>query len=283
MELFHNPTVAWFYFPPVLLAMALEAALYSHQNHRFPWKDSLASLLVMAGHTLAGATSNTLITTGLAVLVWHYRLMTVDLGVWWHVALLFLLVDFAYYWYHRCAHRVRVMWGSHSAHHSPNEMTLSGAYRLAWTPILSGSWLFYLPLVWLGFDPAWVFGAVSLNLLYQFWLHTTFIPRLGVLEWVITTPSSHRVHHASNPEYLDRNYGGTLIVWDRLFGTYVPEDPTVAIRYGLVHPNTSRNPFVIVFREFHFLLRDLLEARSWRDRVLYLFAPPGWRPTPRDR
>jgi hypothetical protein len=126
----------------------------------------------------------------------------------------------------------------------PEELTFSAAYRLNWTPLLSGAWLFFLPLVWLGFDPALVFGIVSASLLYQFWLHTTLIPRLGPLEWMLNTPSSHRVHHASNPEYLDRNYGGTLIVFDRLFGTYQAEDPAIAIRFGLVHPVDSLNPFV---------------------------------------
>jgi len=278
MELYHSPAVALVYLPAILLAMAIEAVLYTRRNAHYPWKDSISSLAIMAGHSLAGATTNALITTGLAVVVWHFRLATIDLGNWWNIVLLFLLVDFAYYWYHRAAHRVRLMWGSHSAHHSAEELTLSAAYRLNWTPILSGSWLFYLPMVWIGFDPVWVFGMVSVNLLYQFWLHTTLIPPLGVLEYVITTPSAHRVHHASNDEYIDQNYGGTLIVWDRLFGTYTAESPEVAIRYGLVHPIKSLNPLVIVFHEFREILRDLTSARTWRERAGYLLAPPGWRP-----
>jgi len=226
--------------------------------------------------------SHAVISTGMALVVWRYRIATIDLGHWANVVLLFFLVEFAYYWYHRAAHRVRLLWGSHSVHHSPEELTFSAAYRLNWTPLLSGAWLFFLPLVWLGFDPAWVFGMVSANLLYQFWLHTTLIPRLGPLEWVLNTPSSHRVHHASNPEYLDRNYGGTLIVFDRLFGTYRAEDPAIAIRFGLVHPVNSLNPFVIVFHEFAAVLGDLRRASNWRDRFAHVFAPPGWQPADRD-
>jgi sterol desaturase/sphingolipid hydroxylase (fatty acid hydroxylase superfamily) len=142
--------------------------------------------------------------------------------------------------------------------------------------------MFFLPMVWIGFDPVWVFGMVSASLLYQFWLHTTLIPPLGPIEWVFNTPSSHRVHHASNEEYLDRNYGGTLIVWDRLFGTFTPESPDIAIRFGLVHAATSYNPLVLVFHEFRTIVLDLWAARSWRDRIGYVFGPPGWRPAGRD-
>jgi sterol desaturase/sphingolipid hydroxylase (fatty acid hydroxylase superfamily) len=126
--------------------------------------------------------------------------------------------------------------------------------------------------------PGLVFGMVSASLLYQFWLHTTLIPRLGPLEGILNTPSAHRVHHASNDEYLDRNYGGTLMVFDRLFGTYTPENPDIPLRFGLVHPDTSRNPLVLLFREYTALLRDLWRTRSWRERFSYMFARPGWTP-----
>jgi sterol desaturase/sphingolipid hydroxylase (fatty acid hydroxylase superfamily) len=135
-----------------------------------------------------------------------------------------------------------------------------------------------MPLVWIGFDPLWVFGMVSASLLYQFWLHTTLIPRLGPLELVVNTPSAHRVHHASNAEYLDRNYGGVLIVFDRLFGTYAREAPAVQIRYGLVHPLRSRNPLVIAFHGLIGMLRDVRRAHGWRDRLGFIFGPPGWQP-----
>lgn len=278
MELFNNPAVAARLLPLIALALIVEGLCYFRKNRSYPWRDSLSSLAIMAGHSAAGIISHAAITAGLAVVVWRFRYTTVDLGKGWNIFLLFVLLEFAYYWYHRAAHRVRLMWGSHSVHHSPEELTLSAAYRLNWTPLLSGSWPFYLPLVWIGFDPNWVFGMVSANLLYQFWLHTTLIPRLGPLEWIFNTPSAHRVHHASNPEYLDRNYGGVLILYDRLFGTYAAERPDVNIRYGLVHPIASRNPFVLVYHEFCAILRDLRQARSWRERLAYVLAPPGWQP-----
>jgi sterol desaturase/sphingolipid hydroxylase (fatty acid hydroxylase superfamily) len=281
MELFHGPSAIKGFLPVLLIAIVIEGLLYWRRNRRYRWRDSIASLAIAIGHSLSGIVSYAVINTGLALLVWRYRIATIDLGEWTNIVLLFLAVEFVYYWYHRAAHRVRLLWGSHSVHHSPEELTFSAAYRLNWTPLLSGAWLFFLPLVWLGFDPTWVFGIVSGSLLYQFWLHTTLIPRLGPLEWVLNTPSSHRVHHGSNPEYLDRNYGGTLIVFDRLFGTYQAEDPAIAIRFGLVHPVTSLNPFVIVFHEFAAVLGDLRRARNWHDRLAHVFAPPGWLPAER--
>ena len=278
MELFHNPMIAGIFIPALLLAVAIEAVLYIQMHGRYPWRDGLASLAIALGHSASGIVSHAVITAGIAVVVWHYRIATVDLGQWWNVVLLFVLVEFAYYWYHREAHLVRLLWSTHRVHHSPEELTLLAAGRLNWTPVLSFSWLFYMPLVWIGFDPVWVFGMVSASLLYQFWLHTTLIPRLGPLEGILNTPSAHRVHNASNDEYLDRNYGGTLMVFDRLFGTYNPENPDIPLRFGLVHPDTSRNPLVLLFREYAALLRDLWRTRSWRERFSYMFARPGWTP-----
>jgi sterol desaturase/sphingolipid hydroxylase (fatty acid hydroxylase superfamily) len=278
MELFQNPTLASKLLPLIVFAIVVEGFAYRRRNGTYPWRESASSLAIMVGHSLSGVVTHAVITAGLALIVWRYRIATIDLGHWWNVVLLFVLLEFAYYWYHRSAHRVRLLWGSHSVHHSPETLTLSAAYRLNWTPILSGSWLFFLPLVWIGFDPVWVFGMVSANLLYQFWLHTTLIPRLGPVEWIFNTPSAHRVHHASNAEYLDRNYGGVLIVFDRLFGTYAVEKAHPPIRFGLVHPVASPNPLVIVYHEFYALLRDVRRARSSRDRLAFILAPPRWRP-----
>ena len=150
-------------------------------------------------------------------------------------------------------------------HHSPNQLNLAAAYRLGWFGKFTGTSLFFTPLF--------------LNLLYQFWLHADWIPRLGWLEYVLNTPSSHRVHHARNPEYLDANYGGVLIVFDRLFGTYIAERDDVRCDYGLIsHPKSSHNILVINFEPWIGLLKDLRSARSPREVWMYLFAPPGWRP-----
>jgi sterol desaturase/sphingolipid hydroxylase (fatty acid hydroxylase superfamily) len=277
MELFHNPYRFAIIFPVFAVAILIEALVYQRKKGRaYPWEDSFVSLLIAAGHNVTGIINQMLIYAIFAVFVWHYRVFTVPMSAWWAIPSLFLLEEFAYYWYHRSAHRIRFFWATHSVHHSPEELTLSAAYRLAWTPILSGSYLFFLPIVFIGYDPAWVFGMLAVSLLYQFWLHSTLIPRLGVLEWVLNTPSAHRVHHASNEEYLDRNYGGILIIFDRLFSTYVAEDDKIRIRYGLVHPAKTLNPFRIVYGEFWAMTKDALRARSWAERAKVMFMPPGW-------
>ena len=154
-------------------------------------------------------------------------------------------------------------------------MVSSAAFRLSWTPILSGVFLFYLPIVWFGFDPVWVFGMASASLTYQFFVHTELVPRIGWLEWVVNTPSAHRVHHASNPEYIDKNFGGVLMVWDHLLGTYQAERRDVAIRYGLSHPRSApANPFVIAYGGLADLLRGVVRAGSWRERLTLVFGPP---------
>ena len=160
------------------------------------------------------------------------------------------------------SHRVRWFWATHAIHHSSNEFNLATSYRFGWTGRLSGVAVFYVPMIWLGFAPGPVFIAAGLGLLYQFWLHAEWIPKLGRLEYVLNTPSHHRVHHAANAEYLDRNYGGIFIVFDRLFGTFVAERDDLPCRYGLVTPLRSNNPVVIAFHEWAALGRDLWRARS---------------------
>jgi hypothetical protein len=157
-------------------------------------------------------------------------------------------------------------------------LTLAAALRLGWTGKLTGTALFFTPLVWLGFPPNAVLACVALNLLYQFWLHAPWIPRLGPLEWVLNTPTHHKVYHPSNTEYLDRNYGGVLIVFDRLFGTFADERADVPIRYGLTTPLRTHNPLRIAFHEWLNLGRDLWAERGWRAWLLTVFGPPGTRP-----
>ena len=165
--------------------------------------------------------------------------------------------------------------GSHSVHHSSEEMLVTTAYRLAWTPILSGIFLFYLPIVWIGYDPVWVYGMVSASLSYQFFVHTELVPRIGGVEWLVNTPSAHRVHHASNPEYIDKNYGGVLLIWDHLFGSYQAERSDIPIRYGLAHPGSApNNPFVIAYEELWLTLKAVLRAGNMRKPLALLSGPP---------
>lgn len=259
----------------VLSASVLEALVLSY--HRgFDWRAAAVSLGDMLGRRLLLMTG--ISTSGLILdAVWRHRLGSVHIGGLPMFLLLFVGQEFFYYWYHRASHRIRWFWLTHSVHHSSNELTLSAAYRIGWLQHITGATAFFAPLVWIGFRPDVVVLALSLNLLYQFWLHTTWIPRLGWLEYVLNTPSAHRVHHAANIEYLDSNFGGALIVFDRLFGTYVAERPEVPCRFGLVRPQTSHNILRVEFDPWIFLLRDLRHARSLRELLGLLFAPPGWR------
>jgi sterol desaturase/sphingolipid hydroxylase (fatty acid hydroxylase superfamily) len=207
---------------------------------------------------------------------WQHRLTTLALDTPIALALLFAGMEFFYYWYHRTAHRVRWFWATHAVHHSPNHLSLATALRLGATGKLTGTALFFAPLFWLGFPPLAVVGTLALNLLYQFWIHAAWIPRLWApLEWLFNTPAHHRVHHASNPEYLDCNFGGVLIVFDRLFGSFVAEHPDVKLRYGLTSPLHTYNPVRIALHEWVNLARDFMFAHSWRGRWQALFGVPG--------
>nr|WP_281409372.1 sterol desaturase family protein [Oharaeibacter diazotrophicus] len=187
----------------------------------------------------------------------------------------FLVTEFSYYWMHRASHRVRWLWASHSVHHSSTTFTLASALRLAWTGVLSGEWLFFVPAVLLGFPPTMVAALLAANLVYQFVLHTELSPRWGPLERVLNTPSHHRVHHAADGVYLDRNYGGVLIVFDRLFGTFAAERPDVPPTYGIAGVAPDRDPVSIAFGEWRRMAADLGRAGSWRAAAAILFGPPG--------
>lgn len=209
---------------------------------------------------------------------WEHRIFTLPMDHWSGWVACFIGQEFCYYWYHRAAHRVRWFWCTHAIHHSSNELNLSAAYRFGWTGKLTGTLLFFMFAPWLGMPPRVILVMFSLNLLYQFWTHATWVPRLGPLEWILNTPSAHRVHHASNLEYLDGNYGGVLIIFDRLFGTYIPERQDVPIRYGLVKPMQGYNLLKIEFDQWIALWRDLKSTTSPRAWLGYLLMPPGWRP-----
>jgi sterol desaturase/sphingolipid hydroxylase (fatty acid hydroxylase superfamily) len=265
-------------FAPVFLFTILAEALVIRTRHgRYPWRSSLVSLTLAIGHVISQAAVHGLIFSVIAAGVYSLRLTTIPIsfGHWPAVVALFVLTELAFYVEHRCSHRVALLWASHSVHHSTDRMVTSAAFRLSWTPILSGVFLFYLPIVWIGFDPVWVFGMASVSLAYQFFVHTELVPRIGWLEWLVNTPSAHRVHHASNPEYIDKNFGGVLMVWDHLLGTYQPERGDVAIRYGLAHPRSAPgNPLVIAYGGLVDLLRAVAAAKNWRQRLAQVFGPP---------
>jgi sterol desaturase/sphingolipid hydroxylase (fatty acid hydroxylase superfamily) len=194
-------------------------------------------------------------------------------NAWWTWVLLFFADDLAYYAFHRTSHEVRLFWAAHVNHHSSQRYNLSTALRQSWTTPLSGI-PFWLPLPLLGFEPWMILTQQAVSLLYQYWLHTESIGRLGPLELVLNTPSHHRVHHGTNPEYLDRNHGGILILWDRLFGTFAPERAPVT--YGLTKNLETHNPLVIAFHDFVQMARDVAAAPTLAAKLGYVFGPPGW-------
>ncbi len=205
---------------------------------------------------------------------YEHRILELGTGAWAWVAL-FFTEDFVYYWWHRSSHEVRVLWAAHENHHSSQRYNFSTALRQSWTtPFTTLPFYVWLPL--LGFHPLMVQTQVGISLLYQFWLHTELIGRLGPLEGALNTPSHHRVHHGTNVEYLDRNHGGILIVWDRLFGTFEPE--RAPVRYGLTKNLETFDPFRVAFHEGVAMARQARRARSLRHVLGTLFAPPGWSP-----
>ena len=260
--------------PAFVVTMIVEAAWlpFSRRGRRYEIRDSVASLSMGIGF-LVIETGWRLVDLGIFTVAYDHRLADVGEGVLgWTMAIVGW--DFCYYGYHRAGHEIRILWASHVNHHSSRRYNLSTALRQTWTPFASA--LFYVPLALVGVRPAMIVTAGAINLLYQYWIHTETIGRLGPIEWVFNTPSHHRVHHGVNPQYIDRNYAGIFIVWDRLFGSFEPEGERVI--YGLTKNIESFNPLRIAFHEYRAIVRDLASARSWRDRVGFVMRYPGWRP-----
>lgn len=232
-----------------------------------------ATMVIFVGQGLTNAINGIVI----ALLMFAaYTLSPFEFALtdWRQWAIGFCLVELAYYWQHRWNHTIRWMWATHAVHHSPNELVLPAAFRLGWTGLISGSWLVYLPVAALGIDPVIIGTLLVINLRYQYFLHTDLIGRLGPLEWIFNTPSSHRVHHSSREPHLDKNFGGILIVFDRLFGTYCAETSDVPVKYGLTVPLTTSDPFEITFHEWSRMFRDLQKASSLVAAWRILSGPP---------
>ena len=236
--------------------------------------DTLVSLAFGLGSTVAGLLSAGVVAAA-AVWLYQHRVVTVP-WAWWAWALCFVIDDLGYYWQHRLGHRVRWFWASHVNHHSSQHYNLSTALRQSWTGFIALSFVFRIPLALIGFHPAMIAIVGGFNLIYQFWIHTEAIRRLPRwFEAVMNTPSHHRVHHATNPVYLDRNYAGTFIVWDKAFGTFQPERDDERIHYGIVRQLGSFNLVWSVFHEWIGIARDVWTA-PWRHKLGYLWREPGW-------
>ncbi|WP_128543998.1 sterol desaturase family protein [Larkinella soli] len=258
----------------VILVLAEVIVTAVQQKDYYEKRDTFSSLAMGIGNALIG-----LVGKGLMLwvydLIYEYRLFTVDPTAWWGWVLLFFADDFSYYWFHRISHGSRYFWASHVVHHSSRKYNLGTALRQTWTGTISGAFLFWAWMPLVGFHPVAVLTMQSISLLYQFWIHTEHIRRFpAFIEAVFNTPSHHRVHHASNLQYLDKNHAGILIIWDRLFGTFQAEEERP--EYGLTKNIETYNPVRIAFHEWADLWRDAWKAGSLRNGIMYVFGPPGW-------
>ena len=264
------------YAVPGFVALVLIEMLWARRARRDAYepRDTLTSLAFGLGSTVSALLFGG-VFVALYMGLWEFRLFDVP-WTWWAFALCFVLDDLKYYWVHRFGHRVRWFWASHVNHHSSQHYNLSTALRQTWTGFLTLGFVFALPLVLLGFHPATIAICGGFNLIYQFWIHTEAIRKIPRwFEAVMNTPSHHRVHHATNPRYLDRNYAGVFIVWDRMFGTFEPEVRGEKIRYGIVKQLGSFNLLWAVFHEWIGIAQDMWRA-PWKYKLSYLLREPGW-------
>ena len=266
------------YAIPIFIVMVILEARWARrrtgdaQIRGYELRDAAASMSMGLANVFVGVFCKLVVS--IPLFYWLYDHRIADIGhAWWSWIVLLFAEDCCYYWFHRVHHEVRFLWACHVNHHSSRFFNFSTALRQPLLTPLSGP-LFWAPLPLLGFAPWMVFIAQSWSLFYQFWLHTEAVDRLGPLEWVLNTPSHHRVHHGKNVPYLDKNHGGVLIIWDRLFGTFAPEAEHVV--YGLTKDIDTYNPARISFHEFASIGRDVARAPGLAAKLGYLLAPPGW-------
>ena len=273
-------------FPPIIIyaipffvfAMLLEFFVASAKNIKsYTAKDAFSSIAMGLGNVFIGFLSKLFVFAALYFVYENLRIFTIPIS-WWSFMILFFLDDFSYYWFHRTSHENRFFWASHVVHHSSKHYNLSTALRQTWTGSFY-SFIFWLWLPLIGFHPGMIIFQMSISLLYQFWIHTELIQKMPKwIELFFNTPSHHRVHHGSNPIYLDKNHAGILIIWDKLFGTFQPELKSEKVQYGLVVNIKTYNPIFIAFNEWGALFKDLNTKNiSVRDRIKYLYKPPGWK------
>ncbi len=264
------------YAIPAFIILIVAEMLWARNRapEKYEPRDTLTSLALGTGSTVAGALTGALV---FSLAMWIYDNRLFDIGwVWWAWPLCFVLDDLAYYWAHRTGHRVRWFWARHVNHHSSQHYNLSTALRQTWTGFIALSFIFRIPLAFVGFHPAMLLFVGAFNLIYQFWIHTEAIGKFPRwFEYVMNTPSHHRVHHATNPRYLDRNYAGVFIIWDRMFGTFTEEVDSEKIRYGIVRQLGTFNLLWSVFHEWVGIFKDLWSA-PWRHKLSYLVREPGW-------
>ena len=272
------PPVILFAIPFFILAMLLELYITAKQNIKtYTAKDAFSSIAMGLGNVFIGFLSKIIVLAALFYVYDNFRFFTIPF-TWWSFILLLFADDLSYYWFHRISHENRLFWASHVIHHSSKHYNLSTALRQTWTGSFY-SFIFWLWLPLLGFHPGMIVFQMAISLLYQFWIHTETIDKMPKwFEAFFNTPSHHRVHHGSNPIYLDKNHAGILIIWDRMFGSFQPELKEEKVNYGLVTNINTYNPIIIAFKEWAALFKDAFSGeKSFSDRINYIIKPPGWK------
>jgi sterol desaturase/sphingolipid hydroxylase (fatty acid hydroxylase superfamily) len=270
------PNLIHYAIPLFILTLIIEIVLTSRRQMKsYTFNDAAASISMGLGNVFIGLFAKALVFSALTYVYLNFRIFTIPF-VWWAWILVLLADDFCYYWFHRISHENRFFWASHVVHHSSQRYNLSTALRQTWTGSFM-SFVFWLPMALLGFHPIMILAQMSVSLLYQYWIHTELIDKMPRwFEAVFNTPSHHRVHHATNPQYLDRNHAGILIIWDKLFGTFEPEVEKPV--YGLVKNISTYNPIKIALLEWYAMFSDAFTSKTTLiNRLKYFVKPPGWK------
>ncbi len=269
------PVILYYAIPFFVLLLSIEAWFsYKEQRKLYETKDTFTSLGLGIGNVITGFFTKALIF-GLFTFLYNHRLFTLDAGVWWYWVVLFFADDFSYYWFHRTSHHVNYFWASHVVHHSSQHYNLAAALRQTWTGNATGAFLFWAWMPLVGFHPIWILFMQQISLIYQFWIHTETVHKLPApVEFIFNTPAHHRVHHGSDLKYLDKNHAGILIIWDRMFGSFQPEEERPV--YGLTKNIESYNPALIAFKTWGELLNKAFTSGSLKNGLHYFIKPPGW-------
>ncbi|WP_218033115.1 sterol desaturase family protein [Brevifollis gellanilyticus] len=278
MEAFREQSLMLFSVPVILIAILVEIILTHFQHIRaYTWRETLTNFYLAGLNGSLDLLLRSIVVLPVLLFCWHHRLFTLDKG-WIYWLALFLIEDLAYYVLHFVDHHCRLFWAIHVTHHSSPEFNLTTGFRSSvFQPVYRTA--YFAPIAWLGFEPLDVLFMYAATQIYGSFIHTEKVGKLGWLEYVVVTPSHHRVHHASNSRYLDKNMGMCLIIWDRLFGSFAEEDPAEPPKYGLTKAIPDRGPMNIVFHEWRDMLRDFRESPlPWRQKLGYFLRGPGWRP-----
>lgn len=263
---------------PVFLGVAFWEYLRIRNDPRLmETGEAVRNFMLGAGYQITELLFAGLLAFPVYAYAYQHRLLDIELN-WATGALLWVLTDFCFYGFHRVSHRVRWFWCAHVTHHSSERMNFSTAMRQNATNIFNGGWLFYVPLAFVGFNPVWIGVCYALSLVYQFFIHTTLVGKLHpAIEYVFNTPNHHRVHHASNPGYIDTNYGGVFIIFDRMFGSFAAERADPPIVYGITRPVRTTSLIVAWTHEYVDMLRDMLRPGALAERLKHLWMPPEWK------